>query len=306
MMTNSIRSPRRFAIGAIPCTVVSDGTVVAGTLEETLVDAHVKVPHPYARAARVSLEVNLLVLESHGSRVLFDAGAGSSADLGSARFGAAVGRAPEALRRAGIGPETIDVVALSHAHPDHAWGLIAADDDRPSFPNATVVIGRAELEYWTSSSSQDDELRDGALRSLRAYEHRVTAIDDGDTVTAAITARETPGHSPGHVVYEIADGDDRLVCWGDICHHPVLLTDPTLSFVYDHDPGAAVRSRLDLLEQLATHESDVLAYHLPFPGLGRVTRSSAGGFAWRPRRLSGLDEDRNTSLDAPEHSDCER
>ena len=137
----------------------------------------------------------------------------------------------------------------------------------------------------------DDELaqliRAGARRSLQAYRDRIVVVGDGDAVVPAVMTRELPGHSPGHVVYEIAGGGQRLVCWGDVCHHPVLLADPGLSFVFDHDPEQAVRSRRRLLAGVADGATDVLAYHLPFPGLGRVVRSGDAGYAWVPRLGSG-------------------
>jgi glyoxylase-like metal-dependent hydrolase (beta-lactamase superfamily II) len=256
----------------------------------------------------VTLDVNLLVVESDGLRILFDAGAGSASQLRSTIFGDVVGSAPDALRAAGIDPCTIDLIALSHAHPDHAWGLIDSDA-QPCFPNAKLAIGNTELEYWLSPQPQDRAdaaIRNGARCSLSAYRERIIPLPDGGAVTSAVTAREVPGHSPGHLVYEIADGADRLVCWGDICHHPILLADPSLSFVFDYDPAAASRARIDLLSALAEDEADVLAYHLPFPGIGRVKRSRREGYTWHPRPLSGLAEDRNHRPGAHAHSDSAR
>ena len=50
-----------------------------------------------------------------------------------------------ALEAAGFAPETVDVVAMSHLHFDHAGGLLRADGSR-AFPRATIVAQRAEWE----------------------------------------------------------------------------------------------------------------------------------------------------------------
>jgi glyoxylase-like metal-dependent hydrolase (beta-lactamase superfamily II) len=116
----------------------------------------------------ITLEINLLVVEVDGVRVLFDAGAGTAPELGRTMFGGGVGRAQQALARAEIDLASIDIVALSHAHPDHTWGLVAADGSA-CFPRAQVVIGRNELAHWMSAASvstdalgQDRLIRDGA------------------------------------------------------------------------------------------------------------------------------------------------
>ena len=278
----------QFTLGAARCTVVSDGSIDAGSLAEALVDSAIQLPAPFDVSTRVTLDINLLVVEVDGLRVLFDAGAGSGARLGQAMFGASVGNATAALRATGIDPSSIDLVALTHAHPDHAWGLID-DEDRPCFPNAWIAIATDELDHWMSAprlAAEEGELtrwiRSGARRSLCAYENRIIAADEGELVTASVTVRKASGHSPGHVAYEIASGGERLVCWGDLCHHPVLLADPALNFTFDHDPAGAVKSRMELLTGLAGTDTAVLAYHLPFPGLGRVATCSDQGYMWCP------------------------
>ena len=284
-------SPRavRLTWGTLACTVISDGFIDAGTLADTLADAGTRLPPPFDLTTRVTLDINLLVVETDGVRILFDAGAGSDRQLGRAMFGPSVGHAPQALRSVGIDPATVDLVALTHAHPDHAWGLIDSYD-QPCFPNARIVIGNAELDHWLGDRlpqpAEDGELarlvKSGAQRSLRAYGDRIIGVEDGDALAPAVIAHESPGHSPGHMTYEIACGDERLVCWGDICHHPVLLSDPELNFTFDHDPAAAVQSRVDLLATLSEREIDVVAYHLPFPGMGRVIGSRDRGYMWQP------------------------
>lgn len=284
---NDWAEPARFELGGLRCTVVSDGTVRIGALGDNLLDSTVELPAPYRSDTVAEADVNLLVVESGGSRILIDAGSGQLPET-EALFGTTVGRAPAALWRAGIDPAEIDIVALTHVHPDHAWGLITPMDE-PIFPRARILVGDIELAHWMSAHPPASErsgpgrlVRDGARRSLAAYGDQVTAVRAGDRPTPALVVHEFPGHSPGHLVYEITDGEQSIFCWGDICHHQVVLAEPELNFVFDYDPAIATESRSRLLSYLADREADVFACHFPFPGLGRVAALEDHGYAWRP------------------------
>jgi glyoxylase-like metal-dependent hydrolase (beta-lactamase superfamily II) len=125
-------------------------------------------------------------------------------------------------------------------------------------------------------------VRDGARRSLAPYGDRITPVRAGDRPVPPIVVHEFFGHSPGHLVYEISDGGQSLFCWGDICHHQVLLAEPNLNFVFDYDPVLATASRRRLLAFLAEREVSVFACHFSFPGLGRLSASPSHGYVWGP------------------------
>ena len=52
------------------------------------------------------------------------------------------------LKAAGIAPDDIDTVLITHAHPDHLWGVLDQADAELTFPNADYAIGETELNYW--------------------------------------------------------------------------------------------------------------------------------------------------------------
>ena len=58
-----------------------------------------------------------------------------------------------ALRAAGFDPATVDVVAMSRLHFDHAGGLLGADGER-AFPRASIVAQRAEWEMALGDNSR--------------------------------------------------------------------------------------------------------------------------------------------------------
>ena len=92
------------------------------------------------------VDQNALVVNTGDKLVLIDTGMGFRKP-----YGPRTGHLLANLRAAGIDPESIDVVALSHAHPDHVWGL-AGEDGKPHFPNAQIHITQADLEYWTDEA----------------------------------------------------------------------------------------------------------------------------------------------------------
>jgi glyoxylase-like metal-dependent hydrolase (beta-lactamase superfamily II) len=155
-----------------------------------------------------------------------------------------------------------------------------------------VAIGRADHAYWTDLShvadAPNEHVRDqflGAHKNLGAYADRLLLLDDGDQVVSGIRAIATPGHSPGHMVYEITSDGETMICWGDLCHHHVLLLEhPDWSFRFDFDGPAATRQRRRIYDLVDSGRYRVFGYHFPFPGVGNVRRDPSG-FTWLPADL---------------------
>ncbi|MFI5614393.1 MBL fold metallo-hydrolase [Amycolatopsis sp. NPDC051903] len=283
----------RFRHGDFACTVVSDGLLEMGPARDNFpnaepADVDALLTGHHLEPERVRLDQNLLVVDTPDGRVLFDTGVGTVPELGVATFGAQTGKAVANLEAAGIDPASIDVVAITHAHPDHCWGLVDADG-KPLYPNARIIVSEVEYRHWTDLSKVDSapnqHLRDhytGADLNLNAYAGRLTLIGDGDEVVPGITAIATPGHSPGHVVYRITSGGRTMICWGDLCHHYVLLLRrPDWGFRFDYDKAAATAQRRRIYDLVEAERHAVFAYHFPFPGLGHLRRDGEG-YAWLP------------------------
>lgn len=93
----------------------------------------------------------------------------------------------------------------------------------------------------------------------------------------------TPGHTPGHTVYEIRSGKERLIIIGDIIHiGAVQFSRPKTSIDFDIDQGKAVVTRLGLFKKLASDRTLVAGMHLPFPGLGHVREDGPDTYTWVP------------------------
>jgi glyoxylase-like metal-dependent hydrolase (beta-lactamase superfamily II) len=289
----------KFRLGRLDCTVVSDGILELDPPGETFPDADpadlvgvfdtLGLPHD-----RVRMEQNILVIDDGERKVMFDSGVGCAHDWGRRRFGEQTGKVADALRTAGIDPAEIAIVALTHPHPDHGWGLVD-DAGEPVYPGASVALGRADYAYFTdpnllaaaraAGNSGAVDRHAGATRNLAPYADRVILLDDGALVTPDVTAISTPGHTPGHVAYRIVSNGASLLLWGDLCHHPALLERSWWSLKFDTDPAAAVSSRLRIMNGAADSGENVLSYHFAYPGTGRLERAGES-FRWVPVDLS--------------------
>ena len=91
-----------------------------------------------------------------------------------------------------------------------------------------------------------------------------------------------PGHTPGHVGYEVVSGKQRLLDIGDMAHSSVLsLKKPSWTMGFDSDSGLAKATRRATLTQLAKDQEWVFSPHFPFPGVGHIA-TEGDGFRWVP------------------------
>src|SRR5580698_8565137 len=111
----------RYKVGAYECTSINDGAR-SFPLPDTLVT---NVPKDQALAAAdaaympkgmVTVPFNPQLINTGSKLILIDTGNGV-ANLEATK--GAVGRTLQNLAAAGVDPKSIDVVLLSHLHPDH-------------------------------------------------------------------------------------------------------------------------------------------------------------------------------------------
>jgi glyoxylase-like metal-dependent hydrolase (beta-lactamase superfamily II) len=221
-----------------------------------------------------------------GRLVLIDTGAG---DL----YGRDGGLLVANMRAAGIAPEQIDEIYLTHLHRDHVGGLLIGG--KPVFPRAVVRVARVEADFWLNDANRAKvpaflgSMFDGAEQCLKPYiaAGRFKPYEDGEALAPGITAISAPGHTPGHHQYLVESRGKALLVWGDTVHvAPVQLPDPHVAMKYDTDPQAAVRSREAAFAAAADKGWWVAGAHLAFPGLGHVRRTAPRSYAWVPANYS--------------------
>lgn len=261
----------RFTIGDIAATMISDGPlrlarphrIFQGVDPAALADA---LTHAGQVPDRILVEQNCLLLETGGKRALFDNGMGTDT-----MFGTESGRLLANMREAGIDPASIDALVLTHAHSDHCWGTMG-DDGTPNFPNATIYMAAAELDFWgeAGNPAQDEISQRGVQKHLLPLRERIVTIRDGEAFLPGVQAWLTPGHTPGHLAFLI-DGGACLT--GDVAFHdPLSYLYPEARCAYDTEPEVGVETRRRMLNRLADERLSVIGYHHPWPGLGRVER----------------------------------
>ena len=221
---------------------------------------------------RLEPPCNLTLLRQADKTILFDAGSGSG-------FMPSAGAVLDSLETQGIAAEDITHVVFTHAHPDHLWGVLDDFDD-PVFPDAELMIGQAEWDYWTDPDTVNTigdaraSFAVGAARRLDAIKEKISFLGGAEEILPGVMAHSTPGHTPGHMSFEIRDGSNAVMVGGDaIGNHHVAFERPDWASGADQDTELGAKTRLRLLDQLATDKITLLGFHLPHGGLGRVERN---------------------------------
>ncbi|WP_170427090.1 MBL fold metallo-hydrolase [Ruegeria arenilitoris] len=198
--------------------------------------------------------------------VLFDTGLGQ-------------GGIQAALADAGVTPDQIDVVVITHMHPDHIGGMTT--NDAATFANARYVTASPEYDFW---SAQDAGNRVGDLVAAKVtpLAEKMTFLEDGGEVASGITAVAAYGHTPGHTVYHLESNGQRLVLTADLANHYVWsFAHPEWEVRFDMDKAAATASRRNVLGMLAADKVPMIGYHMPFPAAGYV-ETRGDGFRFVP------------------------
>ena len=217
-------------------------------------------------------ECNVTLVETEDRRILFDVGAGIY-------FLDGMGAILDSLDEQGLAPEDITDVIFTHAHPDHIWGVLDDFDDL-LFPEAMYHIGRVEWDYWWNPETVNevDESRVqtavGAKTRFEALQDQIEFFDDGDEPIPGVLALMTPGHTPGHMSFEIANGSQSALIVGDaLNNHHVAFKRPNWLSGLDQDPEMAALTRQNLLNRSSSEDMLLIGFHLPGGGIGRVVQS---------------------------------
>lgn len=273
---------RSMALGQGEIIVLSDGNLVLGGPQFLAPDAPLAEIEALLAGAglpteSVSPPLNVTLYRDADRVVLFDAGSGPN-------FQPSAGRLLANLAEAGIEPDAVTDVVLTHAHPDHIWGVLDEFDEL-AFPNATYRIGLREWDAWRDPAMPAALPEDrqafviGALNRFEAIEGQMETFEAGAEVLPGIEAVASHGHTPGHMSFVVRSGADAVMVVGDAIAHPVVpFAHPDWQSQMDQDRAQGAATRAGLLDRLAADAIPIVGYHLTDGGLGRVERA---GTAYR-------------------------
>ncbi len=283
--TSTLARPQvyQFKFGEAVISVLLEGHVVRQDLHpfvatnatanevEALARDH-RIPYP-------SLEhsFTITLIETPEKLIVFDPGFGENSPMPSAGF------FNRALESAGYAVNDVDMVVISHSHPDHIGNLMT--QGTPTFPNAEIVYGRTEFEYWKRGENIS-EMRKPTLALFQKValplENNIRFIEPDETIVPGLTAVEAYGHSAGHLAFHFESQGRQLMLLNDtVAHYVASFVQPDWAFSMDDDPDAAAITRKRILTIVATHHTPVIGFHIPFPSIGYVSQYKSG-FKFHP------------------------
>lgn len=275
------KSYHPFMVGKIECIALLDAMVeypveaLAANVDPEVAGQGLAY-YGLKRDGKFSSPYISLLIHSGAQRVLVDTGLGDLMEPG--------GKLLESLQEAGVAPEQIDVVILSHAHGDHVGGN-TGKDGKIQFPHARWVMAKEEWEFWTNPENIKDPFDLGVVqRKLLPLSGRIEFVQGESEIAPGVFALPTPGHTPGHLGIAVRSEGQELIHTADAMLHPIQVDHPDWCAPdwADMNWEGVIKSRRSLYEQAAARRSLVLAFHFtPFPGLGHIEQAGEG-WRWVP------------------------
>lgn len=283
----------RFKVGDLTVTTVHDGMVRRANPLEGL------VTNQPSSAVQAALEAAVLPLQNLVNPYIVtfvDTGRGIvafDAGTGAGQMAPGTGLLPQNLVAAGIRPDDVTLVAVSHFHGDHITGLTTAEN-QPFFPNAEIAVPAAEWAWWSDTANEARSPQQqratfaNTARRFAPLRSRMRMFDDGAEVAPGIRAIATPGHTPGHTAFHLSSGNQQFFVTADAAGRPELfLRNPGWHSVFDFDGNLAAESRRRLFGRIAAERARMAAYHFTFPGTGFIA-AEGDGFRFVPADWSSV------------------
>jgi glyoxylase-like metal-dependent hydrolase (beta-lactamase superfamily II) len=273
----------QFEVGDFRITALSDGTVpldlhtVLTNTNQSEID---RLLHHSFLKNPVETSINVFLIDTGDKQVLVDTGSGEL-------FGERGGKLPMSLQAAGYRADEIDIVLITHIHPDHSGGLVVGS--QLMFPTAMVYVGKPDIDFWLNPANAERSPNyqtyiNQAIKTVKPYLDggKLKPFSGETVILPGITARPTPGHTPGHSFFLVESKGESIEFWGDILHvASIQFPKPKITIEFDVDANAAAAQRAKQFADAETSRRLVAPAHVSFPGVGHI-RADKQGYAWVP------------------------
>ena len=222
----------------------------------------------------LTIPVTAYLVNTGERLVLIDAGTSTS-------LGPTLGHLLTPLAAAGVSPDQVDAILITHMHPDHLFGVLDASDQKV-FPNAELILPETDVAFWyddanlNAAPEQFHPFFLGARKAADAYADRQSRFSGEAEILPGIRPLGLPGHTPGHTGFIIDSNGETLIIAGDILHLAAYqFAHPDWAIAFDIDPNLAAETRKRFFDQMASDRVMFAGMHVPFPGFGYVAREGS-------------------------------
>lgn len=284
-----------FKVGSLSCHLIEggrvrlDGGAMFGVVPKPMWQKRI----PADDRNRIPLALRCLVVEHPDGLILVDTGIGNKEDekfldiYGVENAGTeGASQLEDALAEADHRPEDVGWVVNTHLHFDHAGGNTKARaagqrgseaEGTPelSFPNATYVVQRGELEFARWANERTRASYFPANFEPVAEVGRWRLVEGETELVPGIKLVPTPGHVPHHQSVLVADGGETACFLGDLVPTSAHVSLPWI-MGYDLEPLKTLESKRALLGEAVAGGWLLLFEHDPVVLAGRVIEGRRG------------------------------
>ena len=270
----------RYRIGTFELTALYDGIWYRPITDKFIRNApfaevESALAEAFMPADKLATPFTTLIVNTGKRLVLIDTGTGG-------QIAPSAGVLRDNLAAAGIDSKAIDLIVISHFHPDHINGIKDKDNELV-FPNAEIMVAAAEWKFWMDDANMNAAAADLKLtfrnqrRVFSDIAKNVTRFEPGAEVAPASSRWRRPATRRVTPCSPSSPASRSLLVLGDTAQHPaVFARHPDWQAAFDIDGEAAVATRKRLFDRAAADRMLVTGYHFPFPACGHLIKTASG------------------------------
>lgn len=212
---------------------------------------------------QIELRTDPILLHMNKKNILIESGIGSGklTDKQKRNYGVTEeSKIGDSLAEAGLAPEDIHIICMTHMHFDHASGLTKKSGDgyESVFPNAVIYTSQVE---W-------DEMRNPNIRSKNTYwkenwqavEHQVKTFHEQIEIVPGLTMIHTGGHSDGHSIILLESNGEKAIHMADLMPTHAH-QNPLWVLAYDDYPMTSIKAKQEYISSAIQSNVWFIFYH---------------------------------------------